>query len=285
MAEARLTRHVARAALHVAAVLGHSSTPVLVARESYWRRATGGIFSVADLTLAEDALVTAGFLVRSDDVLMLTPLLVTLVDADEGDAVEVLAVALLEGAAPADAAERVEMGVTLEGLVDDPARREALLLALERRWDDQHRREVGAIGEELVAAFASDELITLGHPDLARAVRRVSLVSDQLGYDVVAPRIAAPPRLLEVKATSSSSEALIFLSRAEADAGSRFGAWALVVCAVQDVANRTGEIVGWCQHAHLEHLLPTDVPGSHWQSVAIEVEHLVLQPGLPRPSA
>jgi hypothetical protein len=285
MAEARLTRHVARAALHVAAILGHTSTPVVVARESYWRRATGGIFSVADLILAEDALVTAGFVTRSGDVLMLTPLLDTLVDAGEGDAVEVLAVALLGGRAPADAAERAEIGLTLEGLVDDPARREALLLALGRRWDDQHRREVGAIGEELVATYASDELITLGHPDLARAVRRVSLVSDQLGYDVVAPRIGAPPRLLEVKATTASSEALVFLTRAEAEAGLRFGDWALVVCAVHDVANRTGEIVGWCQRAGVEHLLPTDVPGSHWQSVAIEVERLVLQPELPRPSA
>ena len=46
-------------------------------------------------------------------------------------------------------------------------------------------------------------LRALGHHDLARAVRRVSLVSDQLGYDIRAPHIERPPRLLEVKATTS----------------------------------------------------------------------------------
>jgi hypothetical protein len=271
--------------MHVAAVLGDASAPVVVVRESYWRRATGGVFSVADLQLAEDALVAAGFVLRAGDVLTISPLLSMLVDADEDDAVEVLAVALLGERAPADAAELAEIDVTVEGLVDDPARREALLLALGRRWDDWHSREVGAIGEELVARHARQELVALGHPDLARSVRRVSLVSDQLGYDVVAPRIGAAPRLLEVKATIATAEALVFLSRAEADAGLRFGDWALVVCAVQDVANRAGEIVGWCQWADVEHLLPTDMPGGRWQSVAIDVERLVLQPGLPRPSA
>lgn len=285
MDETRLTRHVVRAALHVAAILGDASTPVVVARESYWRRATGGIFSVPDLVLAEDALVAAGFVLRSGDTLTLTSLLHTLVDADEDDAVESLAAALLGARPPSDATERAEIDATLNGLVDDPARREALLLALGRRWDDQRQREVGNIGEELVAAHARDELIALGHAELARAVRRVSLVSDQLGYDVVAPRIGAPPRLLEVKATTATSEALAFLSRAEADAGSRFGDWALVVCSVQDITSRTGEIIGWCQRADVEHLLPTDKPGSRWQSVAIELERLALQPGLPRPSA
>ncbi len=42
----------------------------------------------------------------------------------------------------------------------------------------------------------------MGRSDLARDVRRVSLLSDQLGYDVNAPRVAGPPRLLEVKATT-----------------------------------------------------------------------------------
>ncbi|MGQ0618072.1 MAG: protein NO VEIN domain-containing protein [Acidimicrobiia bacterium] len=269
----------------MAAILGRATTPVVVVRESYWRRATGGVFSVADLVLAEDALVAAGFIMRTGDVLTLTPLLDTLVEADEDDAVEVLAVSLLEARAPVDAAEGAEIDVTLHGLIDDPARREALLLALGTRWDHRHRREVGAIGEEIVVSQARDELTALGHPDLARAVRQASLVSDQLGYDVVAPRVGAPPRLLEVKSTALASDTLVFLSRAEADTGSRLGDWALVVSVVHDVVNRTGEVVGWCQRAEIEHLLPPDVPGSHWQSVAIELERLRLQPGLPRPSA
>lgn len=282
--EPRLTRHIARAALHVAAILGREPSSIVVVRESYWRRATGGIFSVADLIAAEDALVAAGFIRRTGDVLTLTPLLDTLVDADEDDAIEVLTVSLLGERGPG-AADRDEIEDTLEALVQDPARREALLLALGRRWDDRLRREIGAIGEEIVVAYAKEELAALGHADLARAVRRTSLVSDQLGYDVVAPRVGAPPRLLEVKATAATSAPLVFLSRGEADSGSRLSDWALVVCSVRDVLNRTGEVVGWCQRGDIDDLLPEDVPGSRWQSVAIELEQLPLQPGLPRPSA
>lgn len=284
MAEPRLTRHVARAALHVAAILGRASTSVVVVRESYWRRATGGIFSVEDLIHAENALVAGGFIRRTGDVLTLTPLLESLVDADEEDSIEVLTVSILGGWDP-DVSDRDEIELTLNGLVQDPARREALLLALGRRWDDRHRREIGAIGEEIVVAYAKDELNALGHADLAQAVRRMSLISDQLGYDVAAPRVAGYPRLLEVKSTAATSGALVFLSRAEADAGSRLSDWALVVCAVRDVLNRTGEVIGWCQRADIDDLLPGDTPGSRWQSVAIELERLDLQPGLPRPSA
>jgi hypothetical protein len=178
--ELRLTRHVARAALHVAAILGDTTTPVVVARESYWRRASGGVFSTPDLILAEDALVAAGFVIRDGDMLTLTPLLDELVDVEEDDAIDLLAAALFGRHVPADAAEHAAVEATLEGLVD-PERREALLLALGRRWDDQYHRDVGAAGEELVVAHARDELTALGHPELARAVRRVSLLSDQLG--------------------------------------------------------------------------------------------------------
>lgn len=276
-----LTRHVVRAALHVAAVLGEGSSSVVVARESYWHRATGGRFSPTDLRLGEDALVEAGFVLRDDDHLTLTPLLVELVDADGDDAIEALAVALLATRhLPTD-----DPGATEEivaALIDDPARREELLLALGRRFDDALLREIGAIGEELVVAAARAELHALGHRGLARQVRRVSLISDQLGYDVTAPRVGAAPRLFEVK-TTAGDRGVIFLSRNEADTGQRFGDWALVLCVVDDVESRTGTIIGWCHHSDLAALLPVDSGGGRWESVSIEISHLNLRTGLPRP--
>ncbi|HEX7197788.1 MAG TPA: DUF3883 domain-containing protein, partial [Candidatus Limnocylindria bacterium] len=169
-------------------------------------------------------------------------------------------------------------------LVEDPARREELLLALGRRFDDAARREVGAAGEDLVVAHARAELASLGYPDLARNVRRVSLVSDQLGYDVAAPRVSGGDRLLEVKATTGN-RGEIFLSRNEATVGLRLKDWALVVCAVDDVDARTGSVLGWCRGTDLRPLLPTDAPGGSWQSVAIELDRLPLQAGLPRPAS
>jgi hypothetical protein len=68
----------------------------------------------------------------------------------------------------------------------DAQRRQELLLALAQRFDDTHRRLIGEIGEDLVLEAARAELQQVGHADLARSVRRVSLTSDQLGYDVTA---------------------------------------------------------------------------------------------------
>lgn len=276
-----LTRHVVRAALHVAAVLGEGTSPVPVARESYWRRATGGLFSPADLRLGENALVVAGFVVRDNDYLTLTAHLSELIDGDADDAVDALAAAFLGATALEDGFPSQTIDDVVLGLIDDPARREALLLALGQRFDDALRREVGAIGEELVVAHARAELQVLGHPNLAQQVRRVSLISDQIGYDVTAPRVGSTPRLLEVKATTRERTE-IFLSRNEAEVALRFEDWALVVCDVADVKARTGAILGWCQGALLEPFLPADASGSRWQSVAIDIDRIALRPGLPR---
>lgn len=277
-----LSLHVARAALRVAAILGDRDASVVVAKESYWKRATGGVFSPADLQRGEDALVDAGFVVRDKEHLTLTPRLAELADAAEEDAIEVLAVALLEPLCLDTAMAGIED--VLKELIEDPSRRELIVLALGRHFDDSLRREVGDIGEELVVAHARAELATLGYPDLSAKVRRVSLVSDQLGYDVTAPRLAGSDRRLEVKATTTGGGE-VFLSRNEADVGARFADWSLVVCEVTNIDRRTGSVLGWCNRAELGPFLPTDSPGGTWQSAAIELARLPLQPGLPRPTA
>ena len=80
---------------------------------------------------------------------------------------------------------------------------------------------------------------------LTWAVRHLSLESDQLGYDVSAPRIGGPSRLIEVKATTVPAETIaVYLSRNEAETGLRYPDWSLVVCSVTDAGGaREGEIV------------------------------------------
>ena len=127
------------------------------------------------------------------------------------------------------------------------------------------------------------DLLALGYPELARAVRHLSLESDQLGYDITAPRIGGQRRLLEVKATTThGAETITFhLSRNEAETGLRYRDWALVVCAVTDVAARAGEIVGWQSAAFLAPAFPVDSPGGRWESATVTVTVADLLPGLP----
>jgi hypothetical protein len=144
-------------------------------------------------------------------------------------------------------------------------------------------RLIGAIGEELVVAALRTDLIALGYPELARAVRHVSLESDQLGYDITAPRVGDTTRLLEVKTTNAAEAEMItfHLSRNEAETGLRYSEWALVVCTITNVAAREGQIVGWKRATALAPAFPVDSPGGRWESVAVTIDVADLLPGLP----
>jgi hypothetical protein len=173
-------------------------------------------------------------------------------------------------------------------LVPDPSRREELLISLGRRFDDSLQRNVGEIGEDVVVDAAREELAALGHTDLVRDVRRVSLLSDQLGYDVSAPRVGGGPRLLEVKSTTGDelkNAWSVHLSRNEADVGAAFPEWALVICVVTSVEQRAGSVVGWCPRGELDDLLPSDGPSGRWEQALVEIPAALLSGGLPSPVA
>ncbi len=172
----------------------------------------------------------------------------------------------------------------LAELVPDAARREQLLLALAYRFDNTRQLLIGEIGEELIIHELRHELRALGRDDLALEVRRVSLLSDQLGYDICAPRVAGAPRLLEVKATTVDTDprsVSIHLSRNEADTGARFPDWSLVACVVESIQYRQGRIVGSCTTGALADLLPVDGYASRWEQAFIELPVDRLSPGLP----
>lgn len=276
--------HVARAALHVAAIVDRRGSPTNDAQESYWHHATGGTFAPTDLNRGQRLLLDAGLLVERDGTLVPSPQLSELLDGSADDALAAVSERAVAVTGPRWLADATGPPEALAKLVPDPARREELLLALGRRFDETRRRLVGEIGEELVIDAARAELRALGHVSLAREVHRVSLVSDQLGYDVTAPRIEGPPRLLEVKSTTgdvTGPSISLHLSRNEADTGRALADWALVVCAVEDTDRRRGRIVGRCTAAALENLLPVDGPQSRWEQAEVDLPIERLAPGLP----
>jgi Domain of unknown function (DUF3883) len=271
--------YVVRAALHAAALIDAAGSMVGQARESYWHKATGGEFSAANLRVGEDLLLDTGLLIERGGRLHLTTGLEELLEGSIDDAT--VALALEAGSLPGMAGP-VDPGPELEALVPDAERREELLIARAQRFDDRRRRLIGEIGEEVVLAAARQELNSMNREDLARSVRRVSLDSDALGYDINAPRLVGQPRLLEVKATTNDGQPIrIHLSRNEARVGAAYPNWSLVVCAVLDLAHRNGEIRGWCHAAILQGRLPIDTEGGRWDSAELEIRPAELSPGLP----
>ncbi|HWX98140.1 MAG TPA: DUF3883 domain-containing protein [Solirubrobacteraceae bacterium] len=275
--------HVARAALHVAAIVDQRGSMAAEAEESYWHHATGGTFAPADLDRGERLLLDAGLLVDRNGKLTPTPQLAQLLEGSAPDALAALTRRVIAVIAPTDL-EEPAAAAQLAELVPDAARREQLLMDLQRRFDDTRQRLIGEVGEELVMGAARSELRAMGRGDLAREVQRVSLLSDQLGYDIRAPRVTGARRLLEVKATTAAatpSSLAIHLSRNEADTGARFPDWALVACVVENIDQRLGHIVGWCSSQALADLLPLDGLASRWEQACIDLPLERLSPGLP----
>jgi hypothetical protein len=252
-----------------------------------------GSFHVLDLQRAEKLLVQWGLVSVVGDWLQPSEVLQELVvDSDEG-ACESLAVeALGRRSSPWLVAAVTDEHVTLELLPDevtdrlssafpDPDRREAILLAAGRLADETRRHAVGSAGEEFVVACAKAELCRLGRPALANEVVRLSLRSDQLGYDVRVPRLPGGVWRLEVKASVRDPRALeFFISRSEAETGRRLSDWLLTACHLPP----TGEpaVIGWCRFEMLEPLLPRDVDANTtWQSARVRVPAGLFRPGLP----
>lgn len=203
------SRHVLVAALHVASMLDARGSQVEDADESYWHSATGGAFPPPDLRLGERLLVDVGLVDQLAGRLVPSERLLALLAGGIEDALAtLLSDSLLVSAPPSIGQSETDLEKALASVIPDAERREQLLLALGRRFDDSHRRQVGAVGEQVVVNRLRVELDALGYPALARDVRQVSLLSDQLGYDVVAPRIAGPQRLLEVKSTEADVTSL-----------------------------------------------------------------------------
>jgi hypothetical protein len=249
------------------------------ARESYWHKATGGIFTASDLAIGEALLKDTGLVLERENRLFLTTQLEEMLDGLSEDAISGLALEALCLVSPREAPKSAE---SLVELVPDAQKREELLLARAQRFDDSTRRLIGEIGEELVVSSARRELAELGRQDLARAVRRVSLSSDVLGYDINAPRIIGPPRLLEVKSTTRNEDTfMIHISRNEASVGAKFTDWAMVICRIVDIEARSGEVCGWCPASTFSARLPTDSAGGRWEQAAIELLVEDLHPGFP----
>lgn len=255
----------------------------------------GGRVDFADLRAAEVLLRGAGL--AHEDAERLTPSLALqqICELPEPAAIEPLLAAILERSAPVwlvaatggsdlrndlvpDGAQQ-----TLESVLADPARREAFLLARGRRVEIEQRAAIGELGEQAVVAAAADELVALGRPDLAANVLQVSTISDELGYDVTAPRMDASTRRLEVKTTQAATTVVsFFLSRNEAAVGLADPDWHLVICALRNETDV--EILGWVRADDVAERFPLNGhPDGSWESARIRIPTAALAGGLPPP--
>ena len=276
-----------------ARLLGHGSTPPSAARSSYLNAITDGLFTSEALEDGEELLVKAGVFAREEGGLSSDPMLQRLLAVEEAEALRVLAVLLLERERPPWLASAVRGSTVQSELIPemelarlrttfrDGSELEATLLSVGHRYDPTARPELGEAGEEFVVAQCRQQLVDTGATHLVDRVQRVSLISDQLGYDVASPDSQGAPHHLEVKAIGMSVGPLrVFVSRNEAEVGTRDPYWALVVC--RRNATSSFDCLGWCRGLDIDALLPKDVhPRGRWSAAELTLPPSILRPGLP----
>jgi hypothetical protein len=285
------TGFLLQAAHWVSRLLADTPSTQLDLSNAYLTVPTGGIFGVDDLRRGQQLLIESGLVEQHRELLAPTEGLSGLAALNQEEANVALLLRILERRRPTwlftclrpdgVAVDLLPENVvrTFHQLRLDPDQREALLLAAGRRVDPNENTRLGAAGEEHVASLARRELIDRGRSDLAHRVQRVSLISDQLGYDISAPGPDGRSRHWEVKTTRARFRCHVVLSRNEADTGARDRAWALVVC--REVESRT-TLLGWCRMGTLEQYLPADPrPEARWLSVEFTMADQELAEGLP----
>lgn len=289
------TLHLLRCALRVIRLvdpLSESRSSLSAAYASY---PGDGAYSEDNLQVGEQILLRSGLLREQDGVLTTSAHAVALSSLEEEEAVPLLLQVFLSATSPpwlptaaSDVLrwEYVPQGVmaVLEEALPDPSRRDKLLLDAGRRFDDSELRELGGEGEEFVVTRCREYLRRVGRADLVKDVVRVSLVSDQMGYDVVSPDAVGVRWHLEVKTQGTRGpRPRIFLSRSEAQRGGYDPRWAVVVCRRPATAGM--ELLGWCGFQDLAAGLPSDsqdevVRGS-WVNVELTLGDTALKVGLP----
>lgn len=284
------TAHQLQAAARVLCMIGENPVIHVDLQASYSSVATGLILSSHDLQHAEKWLLSHHWLSLSPPFIQLAPKARGLSVDTETSAKDLLRKLLMDSLplwlrmAVIDG--RVRQELIPERVIETlsrvfPAReeREALLIAAGLRFDADLLRRIGDVGEDAVMKQCQSFLVQHDHPELARLVRRVSLLSDQLGYDIVSPNLAGVEIQLEVKCFSGRRPDF-YLTRNEYEVGVRLRNWALVLCRMDGYDD--AEVVGWTTLDPMRESLPLDRDLSvAWQTARVRLDWLDVHPGLP----
>ena len=285
-----------RAAYWVVRVLGEEGEVREVAHRSWLNLPLAGEVDIEELARAEHGLIVSGLVAESSGRLCvdrrvlaacgkwsaLTPLLLLTI------LVEAVPPLWLLTAARERTRPQIELIpddalAALESVIPDPAQREAFLLARAQTVDARASQALGEAGELFVERACRHELAALGRDDLAEQVRRVSSISDELGFDVVAPRCDGTLRRMEVKSTRSSArDVSVYLTRNEFMVGTADPDWCLTVVRID--RDERHEVLGHLAGVALVELVPTDRhERGRWSAARLSLSVDAMEPGLPAP--
>ena len=299
------THHELASAHVVLSILGSHPTRTSTLRSGYNAAATDGILFPRTLRRGEELLAELGLIQVTDDWVRPRGSAPELGALPTGEALPLLFSLIVRRSPPSWLPVVVARGQVrleylpqhafdlLERLFPNGSELEQALLILgagRGTVDSERRTEIGRLGEEAAVHILAKQRRAAGFPDLARAVTQVSLFSDALGFDVLAPvpdnRTA---HKIEVKTTERLSGPFLpfHLSRNQVEVARSAPEWRILLMGLQGGEARP---LGWCVFDALKSYLPTDTlatsaeelaPRIRWSSLEIELPDGLLHPGLP----
>ncbi len=257
-ANGQVSEYVANCATLAMSVIDLKGSLVDSVNHSYTKLSTNGVFTSSELALGGRLLIDVGLVVEENNFLYLSNVAKSLRDGEEDHLKKVILIS-----AKRLSENESKFSVKDADSVFSPINNIPKLQTLNHAVLEK----IGAAGEEFVLQTIRSIFLNINRPDLARLARRVSLISDEFGYDIELTTPSGIGLNIEVKSSVEMPKDRVefFMTRHESIVSRNLQNWYLVSCYLADVERPAGEIIGWIDNSILVDVWPIDSAVSYWK--------------------
>lgn len=257
-ANGQVSEYVANCATLAMSVIDLKGSLVDSVNHSYTKLSTNGVFTSSELALGGRLLIDVGLVVEENNFLYLSNVAKSLRDGEEDHLKKVILIS-----AKRLSENESKFSVKDADSVFSPINNIPKLQTLNHAVLEK----IGAAGEEFVLQTIRSIFLNINRPDLARLARRVSLISDEFGYDIEVMTPSGIGLNIEVKSSVEMPKDRVefFMTRHESIVSRNLQNWYLVSCYLADVERPAGEIIGWIDSSILVDVWPIDSAVSYWK--------------------
>lgn len=257
-ANGQVSEYVANCATLAMSVIDLKGSLVDSVNHSYTKLSTNGVFTSSELALGGRLLIDVGLVVEENNFLYLSNMAKSLRDGEENHLKKVILISakrLLENESKFSVKDADSVFSPINNIPKLQTLNHAVL------------EKIGAAGEEFVLQTIRSIFLNINRPDLARLARRVSLISDEFGYDIEVMTPSGNGLNIEVKSSVEMPKDRVefFMTRHESIVSRNLQNWYLVSCYLADVERPAGEIIGWIDNSILVDVWPIDSAVSYWK--------------------
>lgn len=270
-----VSEYVVTCATAALSVIDCDGSPVENVNHSYTKLSTNGVFTSNELAVGGKLLIDIGLVIEQNNFLKLSSLAKSLRDGEEKhltDLIFAAATRLLKDESKFLANNSDSVFSPTSNIPKSQTISHAVL------------EKIGAAGEEFTLQTIRNMFMKENRHDLARLAKRVSLISDEFGYDIEVMTPSGVTLKIEVKSSVIMPKDKIefFVSRHESVVSRNSQNWYLIFCFLSDIEIPAGEVIGWIDNSTLVDAWPVDSVFSYWNSAEISKQKSLFDANLAK---